>query len=174
MLDTAAILKARDALLTLLGPELTEVIDAIRQSKGDEDSDYHIRLPTSYDVDKDVTDLMSYVARSANVYGRMARLAGLTRAQVSLAEGVYKQKYKDNLVGSNREEREANALRAARDEHSAYTTVEGISKMAEAMESAARITSESARKLLDKVQAMQISTHREAHGSLRPEDYRPY
>jgi hypothetical protein len=42
------------------------------------------------------------------------------------------------------------------------------------MESAARISSESARKLMDKVQSMQVASSREEKGSFSENDFRTF
>jgi hypothetical protein len=114
------------------------------------------------------------VARTSNVYGRIARFAGMARAQYKLIEGSYKRVYKANRVGKNEAEREANALGAAESEYTALVTAESIVNLAESMESAARIASESARKLIDKVQSMQIATAREEKGFYSDKDFRTY
>jgi hypothetical protein len=46
--------------------------------------------------------------------------------------------------------------------------------LAESMESAARISSESARKLMDKVQSMQIAASRESKGHYLESDFTTY
>jgi hypothetical protein len=53
-------------------------------------------------------------------------------------------------------------------------TAESIVKLAESMEGAARIASESARKLLDKVQSMQVASYREEKGSYNESDFSTY
>jgi len=77
-------------------------------------------------------------------------------------------------VGKNEAEREANALGAAEGEYTALVTAESIVHLAESMEAAARIASESARKLIDKVQSMQIASSREEKGFYSEKDFRTY
>lgn len=173
MLDSQQLKAAQQALREILSAELNEIVTAVQERPGP-GSDYYVEMPEDYTVDLDITDLMSYVARSSNVYGRLARLAGIAKAQLDIAEGRYKSTYKQNFSGTNDKEREANATRSARDEHDALLTAQALYSMADRMESAARVASESARKLLDKVQAMQIATHRETHGQLRDDDFRTY
>lgn len=173
MLDTQQLKAAQQALSEILSSELNEIVTAVKERPGP-GSDYYVQMPEDYTVDLDITDLMSYVARSSNVYMRIARLSGIAKAQLDIADGRYKAAYKTNLSGSNKEEREANAIRTARDEHDALSTAQALYSMADRMESAARVASESSRKLLDKVQAMQIATHREQHGALKDEDFRTY
>jgi hypothetical protein len=82
--------------------------------------------------------------------------------------------YKSNRTGKNEAEREANALEAAEEEYTAMITAESIVQLAESMEGAARIASESARKLLDKVQSMQVASYREERGSYNDSDFSTY
>jgi hypothetical protein len=118
--------------------------------------------------------MASLVARTSNVYGRVARLAGMARAQYKLIEGSYKKVYKANRVGKNEAEREANALEAAESEYTALITAEAIVNLAESMELAARIASESARKLIDKIQSMQVASAREEKGYFSEKDFNTY
>ena len=71
----------------------------------------------------------------------------------------------------NAQEREANAIAAAEKEFIEVCTLEAIIELAEAQELAARIASESSRKLLDKVQAIQIANSREEKGWHSESDY---
>ena len=98
----------------------------------------------------------------------------MARAQYKLIEGSYKRIYKANRVGKNESEREANALGAAEGEYTALITAESIVSLAESMESAARIASESARKLIDKVQSMQVASSREEKGFYNERDFKTY
>jgi hypothetical protein len=98
----------------------------------------------------------------------------MARAQYKLIEGRYKKVYKANRVGKNEAEREANALEAADSEYMALVTSEAIVNLAESMESAARISSESTRKLLDKAQSMQIASSRESKGYYSESDFSTY
>jgi hypothetical protein len=56
----------------------------------------------------------------------------------------------------------------------ALVTSEAIVNLAESMESAARISSESTRKLLDKAQSMQIASSRESKGYYSESDFSTY
>ena len=161
-----------DNLSKFLGPQLQEVIAAIADN--DEIEKYYINIPDANYIDLTIYDLASLVARSSNVYGRAARFAGIARAQYKILEGQYKKVYKVNRIGKNEAEREANALNAADSQHSALTAVEAIVQLAESMESAARISSESARKLMDKVQSMQVASSREEKGSFSENDFRTF
>jgi len=161
-----------DILTTLynfLNPQLQEIVKAFANSK-DLDK-YYIEIPDANYVDLTINDLASLVARASNVYGRAARFAGIARAQYKLLEGKYKKVYKASRVGKNEAEREASAIAAAEKEYMALTAVEAVVQLAESMEAAARISSESARKLMDKVQTMQVATSREDKGFFSEKDF---
>ena len=65
-------------------------------------------------------------------------------------------------------------MEAAEDEYSALITCEAVLSLAESMESSARIASESSRKLMDKVQSMQIAAFRETKGHYQESDFTTY
>lgn len=156
----------------LLGPQIKEVIDAYADVKSAHK--YFIEIPEADVIDLGIDKIASLVARTSNVYGRSSRFAGMARAQLKLAEGRYKKIYKYNMVGRNDAEREATAMKAAEDEFLALTTCEAIVNLAESMEASARIASESARKLMDKIQSMQVAAHREDKGSYLESDFSTY
>jgi len=164
--------KLNDLLAEFIDPQITEVIEAY--ASGNKNGDYFITIPDMDSIDLTLSELSSLVARSSNVYGRVARFAGMARAQYKMIEGRYKKVYKANRVGKNEAEREANALEAADSEYMALVTSEAIVNLAESMESAARISSESTRKLLDKAQSMQIASSRESKGYYSESDFRTY
>jgi len=158
-----------NGLFNFLNPQLQEIVNAF--SKSEDLDKYFIEIPDANYVDLTINDLASLVARSSNVYGRAARFAGIARAQYKLLEARYKRVYKVNRVGKNEAEREAAAIAAAEKEYMALTAVESVVQLAESMEAAARISSESSRKLIDKVQNMQIATAREDKGFLSDKDF---
>ena len=158
-----------NSLFNFLNPQLQEIVNAF--SKSEDLDKYFIEIPDANYVDLTINDLASLVARSSNVYGRSARFAGIARAQYKLLEARYKRVYKANRVGKNEAEREAAAITAAEKEYMALTAVESVVQLAESMEAAARISSESSRKLIDKVQNMQIATSREDKGFLSDKDF---
>lgn len=158
-----------NGLFNFLNPQLQEIVNAF--SKSEDLDKYFVEIPDANYVDLTINDLASLVARSSNVYGRAARFAGIARAQYKLLEARYKRVYKANRVGKNEAEREAAAIAAAEKEYMALTAVESVVQLAESMEAAARISSESSRKLIDKVQNMQIATAREDKGFLSDKDF---
>lgn len=158
-----------ESLFNFLNPQLQEIVLAF--SKSEDLDKYYIEIPDANYVDLTMSDLASLVARSSNVYGRAARFAGIARAQYKILEGQYKKVYKANRFGKNEAEREASAIAAAEKEYLALTAVEAVVQLAESMESAARVSSESSRKLMDKVQSMQVASMREDKGFLSEKDF---
>lgn len=161
-LTEARVTELQNSLHQLLGPELTQAINAMRP--GAQASPF-IEIPAGENIDLPPRDLARKVAQTSNAYVRAARLNGIARAELKLAEGAYKKKLKQNTgVGRNKEEREKNAIEAASTEQQAFVTLEAIVELTQAAENAARIASESARKLLDKSSAMQMGEAREGAG----------
>jgi hypothetical protein len=56
----------------------------------------------------------------------------------------------------------------------ALVAMEAVVELAESMESSARISSESARKLMDKVQSMQVASFRQEKGHFSEADFRTF
>jgi hypothetical protein len=164
--------KFYDQMLSVISPQLELLVSAI--SSQEQLSKYYIEIPDPNYVDLTINDIASLVARSSNVYGTTARFAGIARAQYKLLEARYKRVYKANRIGKNEAEREAAAAAAADSEYMALSSVEALVQIAESMELAARIASESARKLMDKMQAMQIASAREEKGFFSEKDFSLY
>lgn len=156
-------------LAAFLNPQLEELIKTF--SSKEETEKYYVEIPDTNYVDLTISDIASLVARSSNVYGRAARFAGIARAQYKLLEAQYKRIYKANRIGKNEAEREAAAAAAADDQYMALSAVEAIVQLAESMELAARISSESARKLMDKMQSMQVAIARGEKGYFSEQDF---
>lgn len=156
-------------LAAFLNPQLEELIKTF--SSKEETEKYYVEIPDTNYVDLTIADIASLVARSSNVYGRAARFAGIARAQYKLLEAQYKRIYKANRIGKNEAEREAAAAAAADDQYVALSAVEAVVQLAESMELAARISSESARKLMDKMQSMQVAMARGEKGYFSEEDF---
>jgi hypothetical protein len=161
------------AIEDLVGPELSQIIAFMTKDPGERGSPF-IQIPKPDDVDRSVEELMSLVARTSNAYVHTSRLVGLSRAELKLAAGRYKRKHRSMLGaagGSNQHAREAAAINASEPEAVAVDTLEALVEMAESMQSAARVASESARKMLDKVSDMKMGTMRGEHGQEREEDF---
>jgi len=164
--------KLNELLSNFLSPQITEILDAY--GSGSKSNLYFVNIPEVDSIDMTMSDLASLVARTSNVYGRVTRFAGMARAHYKLCEGKYKKIYKSNRTGRNEAEREANALEAAEEQYTAMVTAESIVQLAESMEGAARIASESSRKLLDKAQSMQVASSREEKGNYLDSDFSTY
>lgn len=169
-MNSQTVEKLQELLTEFLGPQLKEVIDAYSSVN----SKYFIEIPEADVIDLGIDKIASLVARTSNVYGRASRFAGMARAQYKLVEGNYKKIYKSNRVGKNEAEREASAISAAEDEYTALVAYDAVVSLAEAIEASARIASESARKLMDKMQSMQIASFREEKGSYMDSDFSTY
>ena len=77
--------KMNELLREFIGPQIEEIVSAYT-SKND-DSLYFITIPDVDTLDLGLHEMASLVARTSNVYGRVARLAGMARAQYKLIEG---------------------------------------------------------------------------------------
>lgn len=158
----------------LIGPELAEVVYAIRSMPAP-DNPYLTEIPDPSMIDNPVEVLAALVAKTSNNYSRVARFAGMARAETKLAKGRFERKFKRlRTEGKNDKEREANAYEACQAEHMAMTQAEAIAEMADALQDAARISSESARKLYDKANAMIMGNIREMAGYIDPGGISPY
>lgn len=165
-LDAARVNAAEAALFTFLGPQLQEILTVVSSS-----TDYLIELPEAHVVDLTLEDLASLIARSSNSYGRLARFAGMARAEAKMARGRYERKFKRARAGRNEAERTANAMDNAVLEHTAMVTAEAVAEMADAMEGAARVASESSRKIYSHILQARSAEGREAKGSFQEKDF---
>lgn len=122
-------------------------------------------------IDGTLEDLLSLVARSSNSYVRLARFSGVSKAYHKILKGEYERKYKAARVGKNDAEREKNAMEQCQEEHLQMTTMEAISELAEKFENAARVASESSRKILDKGHDTYIGEQRKDYGKFKDKDF---
>ena len=164
--------KLNQLLGSFLEPQIKEVVNAY--GVGENYSKYFVEIPEVNNIDLTVHDMANLVAKTSNAYGRAARFAGMTRAHYKLTEGRYKSIYKKNRIGKNEAEREAAAMLAAEDEYQALVIAESLVHLAESMEASSRISSESARKLMDKMQSMQIASAREEKGFYSDKDFQNF
>jgi len=170
MATVQKILEAKRALDELLGPELTEIIEAMKEEPGPKNK-YFVEIPSGEKVDYSIEEMMALVAVTSNRYQRAARAAGLARSLFKISEARYKLKFKTSLTGKNTAEREANAMEAATQEFLALAVVESCVELAESLESAAKMANESAKKILDKIQTMYVAQRREEKGAYRESDF---
>ena len=136
---------------TYIKPQLSRLIELFMLPKDHPQSCYVI-IPTEQDADLPVPLLADLVARTSNNYALASRLSGAAKAVEKRAEGLFKLKYKEALAApaKNADEREANAYKISSKEYKDYIEASSIVQLASSMEDAARVASESARKLLDK------------------------
>ena len=162
---------SEQALRDLIGRELGDILELAEEIKKP-DSIYKLNFPEQGIVDLPLEEIMNYVSKASNVYGRAARLAGLARGEQKIRKGMYERKFKENHVGSNQSERDKNAMEACKEEHAALTVANTLVDLVESLENSARIASESARKVLDKSQSMMFASHREER-TYNTEDFTP-
>lgn len=164
-----------DILEDILDPEVVNLISRIQVKPGTSGSPF-IRLPDGRE-DLSVDNIRRLVATSSNEYSQACRLAGLSRAQHKLAKAAYKRKYESSLgPGKNADEREANANQSALAELEKMTLLETIVELCESIESAARVASESSRRmLLGADQYAKAETRIEQNAdALAPEDFETF
>jgi len=164
--------RAEAELYDLLGPELREITRIVSEPFSPTNQ-YRVELPVSKTIDLPIEELGSLVARTSNAFGRMARFAGMANAEYKIAKGRYERKSKQSRVGPNKEEREANAMSACEEEHLEMTVAEAVRDLANSLEDAARVASESARKLFDKAKDMRVAQIREEAGEYTERDFTP-
>lgn len=170
-MDKQKIEEASQLLRKLLGSDLVELINGFSIEPGQKGS-FFIEIPTPETMDLSAEELGSLVARTSNNYNRVLWLAGRANAAFKQAEAAYKYRYKVSLnSGKNVAERESNAMEAAKEELKVLSLVEACVELGEAATAAARVSSESARKLFDKVNNMNIASNREAKGQFKESDF---
>lgn len=160
-LSPTRISELESALEELVGSELGQIIEAMNTK-----ADYSpfVEIPKPHDIDLSLNDLAELVIKSSNAYVRSARLLGMAKAELRLAERRYKDILKTSAIGKNEAERTSNAIKAAKEEGIALSVIESLVELAASAEASARIASESSRKLLDKLSDMQIGSSRESRG----------
>lgn len=158
----AQITELKTAITDTLGPELAQIVTMMTM---DGDASPFVIIPTSKDVDLTPAEVSRLVALSSNAFVRASYNSGVAGAILKLAQGDYKKKLKGSKAeGKNPQEREANALAAAAVEFDILTTVEALVELAKGTENAARVASESSRKILDKTSNMVMGNAREERG----------
>jgi hypothetical protein len=165
--------ETQEALQNLLGPDLVKIVK-IAAAGPSPDNPYTIYMPDANAAPLEAEDLASKVALSSNAYMEICDLAGKAKAFLNGAEMRYKFKYRSNQLGNNAAEREMAATEASTKEYQEYVIAQQVYDLAQYMEMRARVASETARKLLDKAQSIQIASAREAHGHVKDSDYDAY
>lgn len=154
-----------EQLSAILAPHIAEVIEIVKAGK------LIVTLPDSNTADLPMDELSSLVARASNIYGQAARFAGMARAEVKLAKGRYERKYKRYRVGKNDAERDQAGIDKSLDEHKALSVAEAIAELAGSLEDAARVASESIRKIHTGADAQHRAYNRELKGSYKDSDF---
>ena len=150
-----------------------QVVDVLLKTMTDEDP-LEIRLPDEDSLNRmSAVEIAQLVAKTSNIYSKASRLAGMAKQEVKRAQHVYNYAYKTNKVGGNEDERTANALKSSEQEANQLNFAERIYAHVEEVASAARVASESARKILDKIESLQLAEAREDHGQQRMNDTHP-
>ncbi len=157
-----------------LDPEMSSLMQAL--STDSLRSEY-TRLPDESNMTLSPVEVSRWIALSSNKYSDACRLASLARARARAAERAFKFKFKSSLGdGKNEHEREANATRNSEQEHAELVLAEIFVDICEGIESANRIASESARRmLLASEQVQRAETRFGDHASsLRSSDFNGY
>jgi pyruvate formate-lyase activating enzyme-like uncharacterized protein len=149
-----------EVLEAILRPEIRQIIEAA--STGFSNGEYVIEVPDANQVDLTIEEMASVVARTSNAYSKIARLSGMAKAQQKISEARFKRLYKVSKTGRNDDEREASAMEASSAEFSDLAVVEATVEIADALERAARVASESSRKIYDRVVAQATAERRAA------------
>lgn len=154
---------AEKALMEFLSVDIKEIVAIIGTTRDHTTSgEYLVRIPEGADVDLPSQEIDHLIAKTSNIYGRVARLAGIARAYAKLTKGKYERVYKSSKgTGSNIAEREAKAMQEALPEHKTMVMADAIAELASGLENAARVASESARKLKKATTAMEMAQQRE-------------
>jgi hypothetical protein len=140
-----------DDIENYIKPQLDHLV-ALFMLPRDHPQSCYVMIPTSEDAELSIYELSQLVARTSNNYAVASRLSGAANALEKRAEGLFKLKYKKALAqpAKNADERESNAYEIASEEYERYIEASSLSELATSMKDAARVASESARKLLDK------------------------
>ncbi len=134
-----------DLIGGLLDSEQERVFKRLKEL-GDDDTTFTI-LPTNVS-ELTIDDVVRLVAIASNKHGVASIFAGMARGRADAAEQIYKQKFRQSSgLGSNAAEREANAAAASSKESEDFTLAKLVQRVAEGIESANRVASESARKM---------------------------
>jgi hypothetical protein len=144
--------------------------DLVEQLEKD-DSQYSVNIPDVDTVDLPADEVLSLVARASNNYYRVARYAGMAKAQYKIAKSRYDRIYKQNYVGNNQAEREKNAMTHAKEAQRSLGMWESISDLIQGIEAGARVASESSRKILGHITETEKGQAREGSGKFSESDF---
>ena len=162
-------------LNTILMKQAETIFSIISSDPGSPESPF-ILLPEPSHADLDSVEILRYVAVTSNEFAKATRLAGICRALAKTAEGHYKHKYKISLghAAKNQAEREANAHSNSQEEYNTFVLITSLVEVAESWESATRIASESARRMLLTTENMKIADRRSSNVFTGDTSFTPY
>lgn len=155
-----------DTIIKHLSSELGSIIRWISKEVGESGSPF-LQLPDPTQVDVTLEEMAAWVVRTSNAYGKVARMAGIARAELKLAERSYKKAWRKALANAanakNQAQREAAATDASEKEADRLAVAESMVAIVEQIESSLRLSSESARKIYDKMNVMSVADSRQHH-----------
>ena len=116
--------------------------------------------PTIDVSEASIIEAASHVEECSAYYGMVCKIAGLSSSAYALAEGRYKQLYREALgrsEGKNEAAREAFAATETAEYLNDLLFFESASKLFAALERSARVAADSSRKIADLVQSHHIT-----------------
>ncbi len=116
--------------------------------------------PTIDIANATIVEAAEHVQQCSAYYGMVCKISGLAASTHSLAEGRYKQRYREALgrsEGKNEAAREAYATGETEDELKDLLFFESAMKLFAALERSARVAADSSRKIADLVQSHHIT-----------------
>jgi hypothetical protein len=166
MMTDSKPLRTLEKFSETLKSELNSSIKRVLDTADNPDSLW-IKIPDDTDADLSQDELAKIVIKTANTYIAAARFNGMIKAELGKAEGLHKQRFRTALANDakNAEGREAIATSKTEEEWASLQLIRYIAEISEAAERAARIASESARKLLDKASNVNTGEARAHHGA---------
>lgn len=116
--------------------------------------------PTLDIANATVIEAAEHVQKCTAYYGMISKCAGLAASTYALAEGRYKQRFREALGksdGKNEAAREAYAAEATKAEYKDLLFFESAVKLFSALERSARTAADSSRKIAELVQSHHIA-----------------
>lgn len=145
-----------DSLADQLALATQEVVAMLSESQS-----LLIKLPDPSSVDLTMQELGALVVQTSNNYAQIARISGILSASAKIERGKFQRAYKSApRIGSNDAARESGVWLSTSDLHKQSIDVEALATIADKLETAARIASESARKIYDRTLANYTGSHR--------------
>jgi hypothetical protein len=111
-------------------------------------------------VDATLTDAAQHIQNCSAYYNTVSKLASYARSAFSLAEGLYKHRFKQELgraPGSNAANRESYAVDKTSQEYDQMLFYQSAMILFESLEKSARIAADSSRKMAELIQSQHIA-----------------